>query len=78
MEQETNVEVRAHDILKVSYEEDGRYAVVINEGMSVAEVAFAITVIAKIFDRDGVIPKHEFMEMINNYMENPQYEEMLS
>ena len=65
-------------IFGVSDTGEGNYKLIINEGTSAAEVAFAISVVIKIFDRDGIINKDEMLELIDRYLNSPQYEEVQS
>ena len=65
-----------HNILSISTTDDGKYKVSVNEGSSVEEVAFAITVVIKCFDRDKVISKENFKELIDKYLNDVQYEEV--
>lgn len=65
------------NILSVDFDEStGMYSVSASEGSSVAELAFAVAVVAKCLVRDGVIPGADiFTGLINKYIEDPQYEE---
>jgi hypothetical protein len=75
-----NEEVLNNDkpIFGVSDAGDGNYKLLINEGTSTAEIAFAISIVIKIFDRNGIIGKDEMLELINRYLTSPQYEEVKS
>lgn len=64
------------EILSISDNSDGQYCVRVNEGTSVEEIAFAITVVIKCFNRDGVIKKEDMLTLINKYLEDVQYEEV--
>ena len=66
------------NVLEVSCNDEGNYCVTIAEGSSVAEVAFAIAVVLKVLERDGVIDKSEMQTLIGKYLEDPQYEELKS
>jgi hypothetical protein len=66
------------EIFSVSDVGDGRYSVNVNENTSVEEVAFAITVILKCFDRDEVIAKENMLALIDKYLNDVQYNEVLS
>jgi hypothetical protein len=66
------------EIFSVSDVGDGRYSVNVNENTSVEEVAFAITVTLKCFDRDEVIAKENMLALIDKYLNDVQYNEVLS
>ena len=65
------------NILSVDFNETtGVYSVSASQGSSVAELAFAVAVVAKCMVRDEVIPDADiFVELIRKYIEDPQYEE---
>lgn len=67
-----------NELIKISTTEDGHYKVAINQGTSVEEVLFAMTVVLKCFDRDGVIEKENAMKLIEKYLNDVQYEEVQS
>lgn len=71
-------EIDEGQILSIYNTSEGNYKVVINEGASVEEVAFAITVLIKCFDRDGVIVKEDMLKLIDKYLNDVQYEEVQS
>lgn len=71
-------EINEGQILSISNTSEGNYKVMVNEGASVEEVAFAVTVLIKCFDRDGVIKKENMLELINRYLNDVQYEEVRS
>lgn len=71
-------EVTNVDILKVSTDNEGRYSVTIEKGMSVEEVAFAMAVVIKVFGRDGVIKQEEMLELVKKYIDDSQYQEVVS
>lgn len=71
-------EVTSVDILKVSTDNEGRYSVTIEKGMSVEEVAFAMAVVIKVFGRDGVIKQEEMLELVKKYIDDSQYQEVVS
>lgn len=65
-------------IMTVTDNNDGLYNVTIGEGASVSEVAFAISIVIKCFNRDEVISKEEMMQLIDRYLNDVQYEEVQS
>lgn len=73
MEEQINEMV---DIFKVSTNNEGNYSVTIEQGMSVEEVAFAMSVVIKVFNRDGVIKKEDMLELVNRYVDDVQYSEV--
>jgi hypothetical protein len=75
---ETEYSTGVSPIVTVGTTDDGHYSVIINKNASVPEVAFCMTVIIKCFERDGVIDKEEMLDMINRYLNDPQYEEVTS
>lgn len=66
------------NILEVSSNDEGLYQIRIGEGNSVEEVAFAISVIIKCFNRDEVIAKEDMLTLIDKYLNDVQYEEVQS
>ena len=69
----------SQDLLRVSFDnENGRYEVEVPQGSSLNETAFCIAVVIKCFVRDGLIEKEEMLELINKYLEDPQYQEVTS
>ena len=66
------------NILEVSSNDEGLYQITIGEGNSVEEVAFAISVIIKCFNRDEVIAKEDMLKLIDKYLNDVQYEEVQS
>lgn len=64
-------------IVSVSFNETtGKYDICIPQGMSAHEVAFAVHVIAKCFERDNVMSSKGFMKLIRKYLNDPQYAEV--
>ena len=64
-------------IVAVYDDNEGAYSVSINAG-SVEETAFAIAVIIKCLNRDEVVPKEQMLELVNKYVNDVQYEEVVS
>jgi hypothetical protein len=64
-------------LMKVTFDEEtGNYIVELSKGGSVPEMAFAISVVIKCLTRDGYVEKSEdFIAMISNYLNDPQYNE---
>ena len=52
------------------------YQITIPEGSNVMEVIFGVAVIAKVFERDGLMTKDEFMLNFERYLNDKQYEEV--
>lgn len=67
-----------NEILSISTDNEGHYKVTVHENMSVEEVAFAMTVVIKCFDRDKVIAKEDMLKLIDKYLNDVQYEEVQS
>ena len=66
-------------MLQVNFNNDsGMYEVIIPQGSSVGETAFCVSVIMKCLARDGVCSTKEFLEYVNKYLDDPQYEEVQS
>lgn len=65
-------------LLGVAYDDESNtYSVDIAQGSNVAETAFSVVVVVKCLVRDKVIDKPEvFLEMLNKYLIDPQYEEL--
>ena len=65
-------------ILKVDFnDEDGRYYIAAGNGSSTSECAFACSVVARVFAKQGFISDtQEFEEMIHKYLTDPQYDEV--
>ena len=47
------------------------------KGVSYAEIAFAVSVVARVLERDGVATVSEFMQKIKDYIDDPQWEEVI-
>jgi hypothetical protein len=65
-------------IFSVSDNDDGQYVVNVGKGTSVEEVAFGISVIIKCFNRDEIISKEDFLDLIDKYLTDVQYNEVVS
>ena len=65
-------------ILTVSFDdESGQYSVSIPQGSSVQETAFAMSVVVKCLNRDGMVARREeFIDLIKHYCDDSQYEEL--
>ena len=64
-------------IVAVYDDSEGTYSVSVNAG-SVEETAFAIAVIIKCLNRDEIVSKEQMLELINKYLNDVQYEEVVS
>lgn len=64
-------------IVTVYDDSEGTYSVSVNAG-SVEETAFAIAVIIKCLNRDEIVSKEQMLELINKYLNDVQYEEVVS
>ena len=65
-------------LLAVAFsDEKNTYSVDIPAGSSVPETAFSMAVVIKCLIRDGIIEKStDITDLINKYVEDPQYEEV--
>ena len=65
-------------LVAVAFQEStSSYIVDIAQGSSVAETAFAVSVVARCLVRDGIINDHkEFTELVNKYLGDPQFAEV--
>lgn len=73
---ETNEPNSVQTIIKVTF--DGNiYSVTADKGVSYAEIAFAVSVVARVLERDGVATVSEFMQKIRDYIDDPQWEEVI-
>ena len=65
-------------LIKVEFNnETGQYSVELGQGSSVAETAFAVSVIIKCLVRDKIIDNSKIMlDAINKYLNDPQYNEI--
>ena len=65
-------------VLAIAYStEKNVYSFDIPQGMSLQEVAFAVSALAKCLKRDGVIETEQiFVDLINKYLNDPQYNEV--
>lgn len=66
------------EVLAVRFNHDKNvYTVSTSQGSSVNEMAFAVMVVIKTLMRDGYIKdSKEFIDLINKYLGDPQYEEV--
>lgn len=64
------------EILSIRSNNEGNYTVMVGKDTSVEEVAFAISVLIRCFDRDKVIEKNNMLELINRYLNNETYSEV--
>lgn len=66
-------------LFKVEFDEElGYYEVNIPEGSSALETVFGMAVIAKLFERDGIMTKEEVLTNFQRYLNEPQYQEVVS
>ena len=64
-------------VLSVSFDGDGGlYSFTAPNGTSAEELAFVMAALIKVLDRDGIIPRDEFQELVHKYLTDPQYEEL--
>lgn len=65
-------------ILAIAYSADkNQYSFDIPRGMSLQEVAFAVSALAKCLKRDKVIETEQmFVDLVNKYLNDPQYNEV--
>lgn len=64
-------------VLGVSYDEGGGlYSFTAPNGTSAEELAFVMAALIKVLDRDGIIQRDEFQELVHKYLTDPQYEEL--
>ena len=55
----------------------GLYNITAGEGVSVAEIAFAIAALAKCLVRDNILESTEtFLKLIEKYVTDPQFDEV--
>lgn len=66
-------------MLKVDFNNaSNTYEVTVPQGSSVGETAFCVSVVMKCLARDGVCSIKEFKDYVNKYLDDPQYEEVVS
>lgn len=65
-------------LICVAFDEDkGNYFVDLGKGSSIPETAFGVCIIIKCLLKDGYIKdKAEFLDLVNKYLDDPQYEEI--
>ena len=65
-------------ILEITFnEESGNYDMKVGKAMSVNEVMFGVAALIKCLVRDGVVEdKNIPVEMLNKYLNDPQYDEL--
>lgn len=65
-------------ILAIAYSADkNQYSFDIPQGMSLQEVAFAVSALARCLKRDKVIETEQiFVDLVNKYLNDPQYNEV--
>ena len=65
-------------ILKITFdEESGYYDMKVGKTMTVNEVMFGVAALIKCLVRDGVVEdKNIPVEMLNRYLNDPQYDEL--
>lgn len=65
-------------ILEITFnEESGNYDMKVGKAMSVNEVMFGVAALIKCLVRDGVVEdKNVPVEMLNKYLNDPQYDEL--
>ena len=70
--------IKVKTVLKVTTDaETSIYQVHADEGSSVNEMAFAVSVVIKTLIRDGHIKtRHDFMKLVNKYCTDTQYDEV--
>lgn len=65
----------AHPIISVAFDGE-RYNISAGQNTSWAEVAFAFNVVVRIFDREGIVTKKEFIDKLTQYLNDPQWDEV--
>lgn len=64
-------------LVAVAFDEaNNTYIVDIPKGMSANEVAFGVHVIARCFERDGVMSAKDFLVLVNKYLGDEQFSEV--
>jgi hypothetical protein len=64
-------------LVAVAFEEEtGNYIVDIPKGMSANEVAFAVHVIARCFERDNIMSSKDFIALAQKYLGDEQFNEI--
>lgn len=64
-------------LVAVAFDETNEtYVVDIPKGMSANEVAFGVHVIARCFERDGIMPATDFVQLVNRYLTDTQFSEV--
>lgn len=74
-ESSAELEPEAHPIISVAFDGE-RYNISAGQNTSWAEVAFAFNVVARIFDREGIVTKKEFIDKLMQYLNDPQWDEI--
>ena len=64
-------------LLECSFdEENGAYRFRSSEGASANEIIFCIAGLFRCFDRDGIAKKEDCLNLLQKYLNDPQYEEL--
>lgn len=74
-ESQTELKSEAHPIIAVSFDGES-YNISVGRNTSWAEVAFAFNVVARIFEREGIISKKEFTDKLLQYVNDKQWDEV--
>lgn len=74
-ESSAELKPEAHPIISVAFDGE-RYNISAGQNTSWAEVAFAFNVVVRIFDREGIVTKKEFIDKLTQYLNDPQWDEI--
>lgn len=74
-ESSAELKPEAHPIISVAFDGE-RYNISAGQNTSWAEIAFAFNVVARIFDREGIVTKKEFIDKLTQYLNDPQWDEI--
>lgn len=64
-----------HQILNVSFDGE-KYNISAGQNTSWVEIAFAFNVVARIFERENIVSKQEFLEKLKQYLNDTQWDEV--
>ena len=78
MEEVIEIKDGKREILSISCdEESGTYTFRSPAGCNAAEIAFSISALIRALERDLDIPRKEFIEKIETYLNDTQYDELI-
>lgn len=74
-ESSAELKPEAHPIISVAFDGE-RYNISAGQNTSWAEIAFAFNVVARIFERENIVTRKEFVAKLNQYLTDEQWDEV--